>query len=133
MAIESQADFNSYLNTNGHGVSAIFFEVQESLWDSRIGLIDTWFDIDSGNAYSINIILDQEYTSIPGQSLDVAGYQPVAYVKYTDAPYASHLDRIRVDAITTNKGNIITPQTFYTITHVENDNVGMLKLFLMEE
>jgi hypothetical protein len=133
MAIESQADFNSYLNTNGHGVSAIFFEVQNDLWDSRYGLIDTWYDLDSGDARNINIILDQEYTSIPGQSLDVAGYQPVAYVKYTDAPYASHLDRIRVDAITTNKGNVITPQTFYTITHVENDNVGMLKLFLMEE
>ena len=48
MPIESAADFNSYVDINtGHGVTATFFEVQQSFWDSRVGLIDTWFDIDS--------------------------------------------------------------------------------------
>ena len=51
MPIESAADFSSYLDsTTGHGVTASFFEVQNSLWDDRVGFIDSWFDIDSGNS-----------------------------------------------------------------------------------
>ena len=50
MAIESAADFSSYLDTTtGHGVTGTFFEVQSIFWDQRTGLIDTWFDIDSVN------------------------------------------------------------------------------------
>ena len=47
MPLESALDFNAYLDsTTGHGVTATFFEVQNFLWDSRLGLIDTWYDID---------------------------------------------------------------------------------------
>ena len=54
MPLESAADFNSYVDINtGHGVTATFFEVQNSLWDQRLGLIDTWYDIDSGNSTNI--------------------------------------------------------------------------------
>ena len=82
MPLESAADFNSYVDINtGHGVTATFFEVQESLWDSRVGLIDTWFDIDSGDAYSVDIIIDQEYFNIEGGTIPVAGYQPRAILK----------------------------------------------------
>ena len=46
MAIESAADFNAYLDsTTGFGVTAVFNEVQNTLWDDRVGFIDSWFDL----------------------------------------------------------------------------------------
>ena len=108
MALESAADFNSYLDsTTGHGVTATFFEVQNSLFDQRNGLIDTWFDIDSGNRENINIIIDQEYFNIEGNSVAVEGFQPKALVKSSDVTYISQEDRLIVNAITTNKGSVL--------------------------
>ncbi len=112
MPLESALEFNAYVDTTtGHGVTATFFEVQSALWDSRQGLIDTWFDIDSGDAYSVNIIIDQEYFNIEGGTIPVAGYQPRAIMKASDAPYISQNDRLLVDAIKTAKGNVLKPQT----------------------
>ena len=123
MAIESAADFTSYLDINtGHGVTATFFEVQSSLWDLRQGLIDTWFDIDSGDAYSVNIIIDQEYFNIEGGTVPVAGYQPRAILKSSDVPYISQEDRLVVNAITT-----------FIVKTVEPDNTGFVELVLEEE
>ena len=134
MAIESAADFTSYLDINtGHGVTATFFEVQSSLWDSRQGLIDTWFDIDSGDAYTINVIIDQEYLNIGAGSVPVAGYQPRAIVKASDVPYISHSDRLIVNAITTNNGNVLKPETAFVVRSVEPDNLGLVELVLEEE
>ena len=134
MALESAADFSSYLeSTTGHGVTATFFEVQQSLWDDRIGLIDTWYDIDSGNATNINIIFDNEYIDINSGSIAVNGTSPRAIVKYSDAPYISQFDRLIVNAITTNKGNVIMPETAYTIMNVQPDNTGLVNLILEEE
>ena len=114
MPLESAADFNSYVDINtGHGVTATFFEVQQSLWDSRVGLIDTWFDIDSGNTTNINIIIDQEYFNIEGGTVPVAGYQPRAIVKSTDVPYISHEDKLVVNAITTDQGNVLKAETTF--------------------
>jgi len=77
MPIESAADFNSYVDINtSHGVTATFFEVQQSLWDQRVGLIDTWFDIDSGNSTNINIIIDQEYFNIEGGTVLLLAINP---------------------------------------------------------
>jgi hypothetical protein len=134
MAIESAADFSSYLDTTtGHGVTATFFEVQSILWDQRTGLIDTWFDIDSGDAYSINIIIDQEYFNIEGGTIPVAGYQPRAIVKSSDVPYISQEDKLIVNAITTNKGNVLKPKTTFLIKTVEPDNTGLVSLVLEEQ
>jgi len=134
MPIESAADFNSYLDINtGHGVTATFFEVQQSLWDQRVGLIDTWFDIDSGNTTNINIIIDQEYFNIEGGTVPVAGYQPRAIIKATDAPYISHEDRLIVNAITTNRGSVLKPETSFVVKTVEPDNTGLVSLVLEEE
>ena len=134
MPIESAADFTSYLDINtGHGVTATFFEVQQSLWDQRVGLIDTWFDIDSGNTTNINIIIDQEYFNIEGGTVPVAGYQPRAIIKATDAPYISQEDRLIVNAITTNRGSVLKPETAFTVRTVEPDNTGMVSLVLEEE
>ena len=134
MALESAADFNSYLDsTTGHGVTATFFEVQNSLWDQRNGLIDTWFDIDSGNRENINIIIDQEYFNIEGNSVAVEGFQPKALVKSSDVPYISHEDRLIVNAITTNKGSVLKAETTFVIKNVQPDNTGMIELTLEEQ
>ena len=134
MPLESAADFNSYLDsTTGHGVTATFFEVQNNLWDSRTSLIDTWFDIDSGASTNINIIIDQEYFNIEGGTVPVAGYQPRAIVKSSDVPYISQLDRLVVNAITTNKGSILKPETTFLVRTVEPDNTGFVSLVLEEQ
>ena len=134
MPLESALDFNAYVDTTtGHGVTATFFESQAVLWDGRSGLIDTWFDIDSGDAYNINIIIDQEYFNIEGGTVPVAGYQPRAIVKASDVPYISQEDRLIVDAITTDQGNVLKPQTAFTVRTVEPDNTGLVSLVLEEE
>lgn len=130
MPLESSRDFNSYVNPQIGGVTATFFEVQNSLWDQRLGLIDTWFDIDSGNATNINIIIDQDYFSIEGRSISVEGYQPKAFVKASDVPYISIDDRLTVNAITTNKGSTLTPATDFVVVNAQPDNVGMVELVL---
>ena len=117
----------------GHGVTATFFEVQNNLWDSRTSLIDTWFDIDSGASTNINIIIDQEYFNIEGGTVPVAGYQPRAIVKSTDVPYISQLDRLVVNAITTNKGSVLKPETTFLVRTVEPDNTGFVSLVLEEQ
>ncbi len=133
MPLESALDFNAYVDTTtGHGVTATFFEVQ-SLWDGSQGLIDTWFDIDSGGAYSVNIIIDQEYFNIEGGTVPVAGYQPRAIIKASDVPYISQEDKLLVDAITTNHGSVLKPATTFIVRTVEPDNTGFVELVLEEE
>jgi hypothetical protein len=133
MPLESALDFNAYVDTTtGHGVTATFFEVQQSLWDD-FPLIDTLFDIDSGFSKNINIIIDQEYFNIEGGTVPVAGYQPRAIVKASDVPYISQEDKLRVDAITTDKGNVLKPTTTFVVRSVEPDNTGLVSLVLEEE
>lgn len=133
MAIESAADFTSYLDINtGNGVTATFFEVQQSLWDD-FPLIDTLFDIDSGFSKNINVIIDQEYFNIEAGSVPVAGYQPRAIIKASDAPYISQQDRLIINAITTNNGNVLKPETAFVVRSVEPDNLGLIELVLEEE
>ena len=110
-----------------------FLRYKNSLWDSRLGLIDTWYDIDSGNATNINIIIDQEYFNIEGGSIPVAGYQPRAILKSSDAPYLSQEDRLVVNAITTNNGNVLKAQTTFLVKTVEPDNTGMVSVVLEEQ
>ena len=123
MPLESALDFNAYVDTTtGHGVTATFFEVQQTLWDS-LGLIDDLFDIDSGASTNINIIIDQEYFNIEGGTVPVAGYQPRAIVKASDVPYISQEDKLVVDAITTDKGSVLKPETTFLVKTVEPDNL----------
>tara|TARA_X000001036_G_C20411008_1_gene697018 strand:+ start:396 stop:797 length:402 start_codon:yes stop_codon:yes gene_type:complete len=133
MPIESAADFNSYVDSQIGGVSATFFEVQNSLWDQRVGLIDTWFDIDSGNSTNISIILDQDFFNIEGNTVAVEGYQPRAMIKASDVPYISQADRLVVNAITTNNGSTLTPETTFLVKEVQPDNVGMVTVILEEQ
>lgn len=130
MPLESAADFSSYVDPQIGGVTATFFEVQNSLWDQRLGNIDDWFDIDSGNSTNINIIIDQDYFSIDGRSVSVEGYQPIAYIKATDAPYISIDDRLTVNAVTTNNGSTLVPETNFKVVNAQPDNLGMVQLIL---
>lgn len=131
MALESAADFSSYVDaTVGFGITGTFFEVQDTLWDSRLGLIDTYFDIDSGASANVNLIMDEDYFAIEGNSVAAEGYQPRATMKASDAPYISHQDKLIVDAVTTDQGNVIKPATTYLVVEVQPDNVGMLTLIL---
>lgn len=134
MPLESAADFNSYVDTTtGNGVTATFFETQTVLWDARSGLIDDWYDIDSGDSYDINLIIDQEYFSIDTGSVSVEGFQPKAYIKNSDVPYISQNDRITVNEITTNNGTILVPETSFLVKNVRPDNVGMVEVILEEQ
>ena len=131
MALESAADFGSYVNsTSGFGITATFFEVQDTLWDSRLGLIDSYFDIDSGASSNIEILMDEDYFSIEGNSIAAEGYQPRAIIKATDAPYISHADLLNVNAVTTDKGNVIKAATDFKVVEVQPDNVGLVTLIL---
>ena len=134
MPLESALDFNAYVDTTtGHGVTATFIERQAVLWDARRGLVDSWYDIDSGDSYSIDIIIDQEYFNIEGGTVPVAGYQPRAIVKSSDVPYISHEDTLIVNAITTDKGNVLKAETTFLIKTVEPDNTGLVSLVLEEQ
>ena len=131
MALESAADFSSYVNsTTGFGITATFFEVQDTLWDTRPGLIDTWFDIDSGASSNIEILMDEDYFAIEGNTVAADGYQPRATMKATDAPYISHADLLTIDAVTTDRGTVLKPATNFKVVEVQPDNVGMVTLIL---
>lgn len=132
MPLESAADFNSYLeSTTGHGVSATFFET-DALWDD-FPKIDTVGFIDDGLSVFINLIIDQEYFNIQGESVDVAGYQPRAIIKSTDAPNVSQDDKVVVNEITTDQGNVLKAETTFLIKAVEPDNTGLVALRLEEQ
>lgn len=131
MPIESSYDFNSYVDPQIGGVTATFTEIQQgSLWDDRTQNIDTWFDIDLGNSTIINIIIDQDYFDIQGQTIAVEGYQPRAMAKSIDIPYVSINDTLTVHEITTNNGSTLTPETNFVVVNVQPDNVGMVNLVL---
>jgi len=131
VALESAADFGSYVNsTSGFGITATFFEVQDTLWDTRPGLIDTWFDIDSGASSNIEILMDEDYFAIEGNTVAADGYQPRATMKATDAPYISHADLLTIDAVTTDRGTVLKPATNFKVVEVQPDNVGMVTLIL---
>tara|TARA_R100001594_G_scaffold123630_1_gene160141 strand:+ start:63 stop:461 length:399 start_codon:yes stop_codon:yes gene_type:complete len=129
MPIESARDFTSYLDaTTGHGVTGTYFE-SGKLFDD-FPLIDTLGLIDDGSSVLINLIIDQPYIGIEGESISVEGFQPTAILKSTDVTDIKQEDKIVVDAITTNKGNTITPETTFFIKTVEPDNTGFVNVVL---
>jgi hypothetical protein len=133
MALESVKDFDSYLDNRALAIKADFFEVQQALWDSRAGFVDTWLNIDLGDNKSINIIMEDDYFSILGAGVNIAGHEPTATIKSSDAPYISHEDEIHVHAVTSKKGETIKPATQYKIINVQNDKTGFIKLRLQKQ
>ena len=80
-----------------------------------------------------SIIIDQEYFNIEGGTIPVAGYQPRAIVKSSDVPYISHEDKLVVNAITTDQGNVLKAKTTFLVKTVEPDNTGLISLVLEEQ
>ena len=132
MAIESARDFTSFLDsTTGHGVTGTYFE-SGKLFDD-FPLIDTLGLIDDGSSVLINLIIDQPYMDIQGESISVEGFEPTAILKATDAPDITQGDKIVVNAVTTNKGNALTPETTFFIKIVEPDNTGFVSVTLEKQ
>ena len=132
MAIESARDFTSVLDaTTGHGVTGTYFE-SGKLFDD-FPLIDTLGLIDDGSSVLINLIIDQPYVSIEGESISVEGFQPTAILKSSDAPDIVQGDKLVVDSITTNKGSTLTPETTFFIKTIEHDNKGFISVVLEKE
>ena len=129
MPIESARDFDSFVDsTTGHGVTGTYFQ-SGKLFDS-FPLIDTLGLIDDGSSVLINLIIDQPYISIEGESVSVEGFQPTAIIKSNAVDSIVQDDKIVVDAITTNKGNTLTGETTFFIKTVEPDNTGYVSLIL---
>ena len=129
MPIESARDFDSFVDsTTGHGVTGTYFQ-SGKLFDS-FPLIDTLGLIDDGSSVLINLIIDQPYISIEGESVSVEGFQPTAIIKSNAVDSIVQDDKIVVDAITTNKGNTLTAETTFFIKTVEPDNTGYVSLIL---
>ena len=129
MPIESARDFDSFVDsTTGHGVTGTYFQ-SGKLFDS-FPLIDTLGLIDDGSSVLINLIIDQPYIGIEGESVSVEGFQPTAIIKSNVVDSIVQDDKIVVDAITTNKGNTLTGETTFFIKTVEPDNTGYVSLIL---
>ena len=129
MPIESARDFDSFVDsTTGHGVTGTYFQ-SGKLFDS-FPLIDTLGLIDDGSSVLINLIIDQPYISIEGESVSVEGFQPTAIIKSNAVDSIVQDDKIVVDAITTNKGNTLTAETTFFVKTVEPDNTGFVSLKL---
>jgi len=132
MPLESALDFNAYVDTTtGHGVTATFFDVT-ALWDT-LPLIDTLADIDEGLSISVDTIIDQEYFNIEGGTVPVAGYQPRAILKFSNDFSISQNNKLIVDAITTDQGSVLKPETTFLIKVVEPDNTGLVSVVLEEQ
>ena len=129
MPIESARDFDSFVDsTTGHGVTGTYFQ-SGKLFDS-FPLIDTLGLIDDGSSVLINLIIDQPYIGIEGESVSVEGFQPNAIIKSNVVDSIVQEDKIIVDAITTNKGNALVAETTFFVKTVEPDNTGYVFLKL---
>ena len=54
-------------------------------------------------------------------------------MKSSDVPYISQEDKLIVDAITTDKGSVLKPETTFLVKTVEPDNTGLVSLVLEEQ
>ena len=129
MPIESARDFDAFVDsTTGHGVTGTYFQ-SGKLFDA-FPLIDTLGLIDDGASVIINLIIDLEYINLEGGTVSVEGFQPTAIVKSSVVDSFVQNDTVKIDAITTNKGNTLTAETSFLIKTVESDNTGFVQLKL---
>jgi hypothetical protein len=115
MAVEFDRDFDGYLDADfGHGISASYTPL-------------------GGSATTIKVVMDQQYYSIPTETVEIEGSQPMAHAKATDVPNAGHGDTLVVDAVTNLDGTTIKAQTTYKVINVQPDNTGIVVLVLEEQ
>ena len=115
MALEFDRDFNGYLDADfGHGMTVTYTP-------------------QGGSGSSINIILEQEYFGIDVGTVDVQGFQPIAFCKSTDVPSVAHGDSIVAPAYKNLDGTTIKAGATYKVVNVQADNTGITQLMLEEQ
>ena len=115
MAIEFDSDFNGYFDADfGHG-STVTYTPQ------------------GGNEVSIKIILEQQYFGIDVGTVDVEGFQPIAFCKTTDVPNIAHGDTIVAPAYKNLDGTTIKSGATYKVINVMPDNTGVTQVNLQEQ
>ena len=114
-ALEDDADFASYFDPDyGHGIGATYTP-------------------SGGSALNINIILNEEYEEIEGQSVGVESNTPVAVCRTIDVPSARHGDQLVVNPVKDLDGNIMKASTTYLVVEVQPDDTGITYLVLEEQ
>lgn len=115
MALEFDRDFDAFLDANtGHGVTVTFTP-------------------QGGSSSTINVILEQEYFGIDVGTVDVEGFQPIAFCKTTDVPSVAHGDSIVAPAYKNLDGTTIKAAVTYQVVNVQADNTGITQLMLQEQ
>lgn len=115
MALEFDSDFAGYFDADfGHGIQATYTP-------------------SGGSASTIKVILEEDYFSVPGLSVDVEGSQPIAYCRTTDVASAAQGDTLAFAARITKTGTQIRGATTFKVVSVQPDNTGITILILEEQ
>jgi hypothetical protein len=115
MSLEFDSDLDGYLDADfGHGISATYTP-------------------SGGSASTIKVILDDEYLSMIGLSVDVEGSQPIAYCKTSDVSSAAHGDTLAFAAQTTLSNTQFKAATTYNVVGVQPDGTGITALTLEQQ
>tara|TARA_R110001592_G_scaffold56482_1_gene172277 strand:- start:2517 stop:2873 length:357 start_codon:yes stop_codon:yes gene_type:complete len=110
--METEEDMSSYLDINfGHGVSCVFTN-------------------SSGNAATINIILNNEYVEQDAAGVAVEATKPIAYCRSIDIPNIAHGNTMAVAAIKDVDGNTLKAAQLYKVVSIQSDRTGFTALEL---
>lgn len=100
MALETNQDLENFFDTETHGSVATV-------------------SID-GSDSSIKVIINKEYFAIPGESVDVTGFQPMVHCRTQDITGIDTDDTIAVGGVT------------YNIIEIQDDGTGVTVLILQD-
>ncbi len=100
MALETNQDLENFFDTETHGS-------------------DATVSID-GSDSSIKVIINKEYFAIPGESVDVTGFQPMVHCRTQDITGIDTDDTIAVGGVT------------YNIIEIQDDGTGVTVLILQD-
>lgn len=100
MALETNQDLENFFDTETHGS-------------------DATVSID-GSDSSIKVIINKEYFAIPGESVDVTGFQPMVHCRTQDITGIDTDDTIAVGGVT------------YNIIEIQDDGTGVTELILQD-
>lgn len=100
MALETNQDLENFFDTETHGSNATVTI--------------------NGTGSSIKVIINKEYFAIPGESVDVTGFQPMVHCRSQDITGIDTDDTLTVGGVT------------YNITEIQDDGTGVTVLILQD-
>lgn len=100
MALETNQDLENFFDTETHGS------------DATVTI--------NGTGSSIKVIINKEYFAIPGESVDVTGFQPMVHCRSQDITGIDTDDTLTVGSVT------------YNITEIQDDGTGVTVLILQD-